>query len=378
MPRHPPPEPDLTRVWALLARAHSPGPGEHNARRAEAEASHGWVPHGWNLPELTDEEECENEAWFSGVPDPGKGKGRDEVRAAGAVDGRTTRGARRTRHTGDARDAGNTRDTGDARDIGDARDAGGRHRRTAAERPRIVTLPTTLRGARLRVSWRAVVAFAVVLACAVAVFAVRVAWAEQSSTPQAVPRSGAADATGVAVARSVPAAFASSTTGPVATATGAAPSRRLVVDVVGQVAHPGIVLVDDGSRVVDVLTAAGGALPEADLRRLNLARAVSDGEQVFVPRPGESPPQTLGPVGVTGVGGGSGTAGSSNGSTAVVDLNTADLGALDGLPGVGPVLAQRIFDWRRQHGRFSTVDELGEVSGIGDKLLQQLRPRVRV
>jgi competence protein ComEA len=61
-----------------------------------------------------------------------------------------------------------------------------------------------------------------------------------------------------------------------------------------------------------------------------------------------------------------------------VDLNTADASALDGLPGVGPVLAQRILDWRTQHGRFSTVDELDEVSGIGDKLLAEIRPHVRL
>ena len=63
---------------------------------------------------------------------------------------------------------------------------------------------------------------------------------------------------------------------------------------------------------------------------------------------------------------------------AVVDLNTADLAALDGLPGVGPVFAQRILDWRTQHRRFSSVNELGEVPGIGEKLLAELRPRVRV
>jgi competence protein ComEA len=82
------------------------------------------------------------------------------------------------------------------------------------------------------------------------------------------------------------------------------------------------------------------------------------------------------------VGGSAGPSG--NGATpttapgAVVNLNTANLAALDELPGVGPILAQRILDWRTEHGRFSTVDELGEVSGIGDKLLAQIRPRVRV
>ncbi len=154
----------------------------------------------------------------------------------------------------------------------------------------------------------------------------------------------------------------------------------------------------DGSRVVDVLTAAGGALPNADVQRLNLARVVADGEQLFVPRPGETPPAPVDAVGGAGSGagagsgsgagagsgsvggtvGGSGGSGAGSGPAAPVNLNTANLAALDTLPGVGPVLAQRILDWRSQHGRFSSVDELGEVSGIGDKLLEQIRPKVRV
>jgi len=76
------------------------------------------------------------------------------------------------------------------------------------------------------------------------------------------------------------------------------------------------------------------------------------------------------------VGDGSGSVGGS--ATGSVNLNTADLNALDSLPGVGPVLAQRIVDWRTEHGRFTSVEELGEVSGIGDKLLSQLRPKVTV
>ena len=168
-----------------------------------------------------------------------------------------------------------------------------------------------------------------------------------------------------------------------ATARGS-PGRLVVIDVVGQVARPGVVTVPDGSRVVDVLSAAGGPLPSADVQRLNLARLVTDGEQVFVPRPGETPPVPVGALGGAGAGTGGGSAGAGvagstlGGGGGLVDLNTATLAVLDTLPGVGPVLAQRILDWRQQHGRFSTVDELGEVSGIGDKLLEQLRPKVRV
>jgi competence protein ComEA len=245
------------------------------------------------------------------------------------------------------------------------------------------------------VSARAVVAFLVVLVVAVVFFAVRVARAQQAAAPQPVPAGE-----GVVGRASVPSAFVSSggesasggtnATGDPSSTAGAvargSPGRLLVVDVVGYVARPGVVTVPDGSRVVDALAAAGGALSGADLQRLNLARQVSDGEQVFVPKPGETPPILIGGLsgsaagsGASG-GGGSGGGGSGGGtaSNPLVDLNTATLAALDTLPGVGPVLAQRIVDWRAQHGRFTSVDELGEVSGIGDKLLEQIRPKVTV
>lgn len=145
----------------------------------------------------------------------------------------------------------------------------------------------------------------------------------------------------------------------------------VVVDVVGQVRTPGVVSLPLGSRVRDAVSAAGGTLPGADLAAINSARVLVDGEQVRVPKPGEVPPVRAG----SGDGGAGGATGASS---ALVDLNTADLAALDTLPGVGPVLAQRILDWRAEHQRFSTVDELGEVSGIGEKLLAQLRPKVTV
>ncbi len=254
----------------------------------------------------------------------------------------------------------------------------GRHRPT----PRVLTVPTPFRGAHLTVRWRAVVGLLVVAVVAGLFFAVRVARAQQAAVPEPVPAGG-----GLVGRTAPPTAFGSGSTSgsasgsgssPGASSSGAVPSagaspRRLVVDVVGQVTHPGVVSVPDGSRVGDVLTAVGGALPGADVQRLNLARLVGDGEQIFVPRPGESLSVPLG----GGGGVGSGAAAPAT-SSAVVDLNTATLAMLDGLPGVGPVLAQRILDWRTEHGRFTSVDELGEVSGIGDKLLTQIRSKVRV
>jgi competence protein ComEA len=142
---------------------------------------------------------------------------------------------------------------------------------------------------------------------------------------------------------------------------------RVVVDVVGKVRRPGVYRLPDGSRVDDALTAAGGALPGVDLSQLNLASKLTDGEQIAVGMPGAASA-----VGVPGTGAASGAA------AAPVDLNTATVQQLDTLPGVGPVLAQRIVDWRTQHGRFDSVDQLQEVNGIGPSRLADMRPLVTV
>ena len=131
-----------------------------------------------------------------------------------------------------------------------------------------------------------------------------------------------------------------------------------------------------GSRVAEAVAKAGGALPAADLGRVNLARVVVDGEQIRVPAPGE--PLLPASEGIGGSAGSAGGSGPSGDGHQLVNLNTADVAALDTLPGVGPVLAQRIVQWRQEHGPFTTVEELNEVSGIGDKLFAQLRTRVTV
>jgi competence protein ComEA len=167
-----------------------------------------------------------------------------------------------------------------------------------------------------------------------------------------------------------------STTGPVSTpaitpvGTGAA----VVVDVEGRVRHPGLQKLPPGSRVADAVRAAGGTTAGAVVAGLNLARVLGDGEQILVPGPGDPAPVPGG--GGSPVGGGGGSTGGV--PAAPIDLNTATADALDALPGVGPVLAGRIVAWRTQHGRFSAVDELAEVPGIGPKALERLRPLVRV
>lgn len=140
----------------------------------------------------------------------------------------------------------------------------------------------------------------------------------------------------------------------------------LVVHVAGQVHRPGVVEVEHGSRVHDAVEAAGGALPGADLAAVNLARPVVDGEQVYLPAPGEAvaaQAQPSDPV---------------SGASGLVNVNSADAAALDTLPGIGPALAQRILEWREQHGPFRSVEELLEVSGIGDATLRRLRDLVTV
>jgi competence protein ComEA len=130
--------------------------------------------------------------------------------------------------------------------------------------------------------------------------------------------------------------------------------------------------------------AAGGALPGSDLVSLNLAQLLGDGEQVVVARAGSSgSSRTFGGGSSGGISSGESAGGGSSGpgtgsDGGPVDLNTADVTALDSLPGVGPVLAGRILDWRSAHGRFTSIDELDEVSGIGEKLLAQIRPHVEL
>jgi competence protein ComEA len=165
----------------------------------------------------------------------------------------------------------------------------------------------------------------------------------------------------------------SNTTGPAPTAAGPTPPpAALVVSVSGKVRRPGLVEVPAGSRVADVLDAAGGALPGTDLAGLNLARRVVDGEQVAVAVPpapdAAAAPGAAQPAGAAGPAAPAGK----------VDLNSATVAQLDVLPGVGPVTAQRILEWRTRNGRFARVDQLREVDGIGERRFAQLRELVTV
>ncbi|MEV8219295.1 ComEA family DNA-binding protein [Microbacterium sp. NPDC077391] len=153
-----------------------------------------------------------------------------------------------------------------------------------------------------------------------------------------------------------------------------APPEGLYVHVLGEVAAPGLYIVDPDARLVDALAAAGGTLESADLQAVNLARPLSDGEQIVVPKMGAEPSAGAPEGGVGGAGTGVG-AGAADG---IVNLNTADQTALETLPRIGPALAQRIIDWRDENGRFRAVDDLLAVPGIGEKLLAGMREKVRV
>jgi competence protein ComEA len=139
----------------------------------------------------------------------------------------------------------------------------------------------------------------------------------------------------------------------------------VTVDVAGKVRHPGIAVLDAGSRVVDALEAAGGVRAGVDVAGLNLARVLVDGEQILV---GVDPPPGV----ATTVPASSGT------PAALVNLNTADGGLLESLPEVGPVTAASILSWRDAHGGFTSIDELLEVDGIGEATLAKIAPHVTV
>ncbi|MDR6868795.1 competence protein ComEA [Microbacterium resistens] len=164
----------------------------------------------------------------------------------------------------------------------------------------------------------------------------------------------------------IPLGGASATPSPRATGS----AGEVYVHVLGEVARPGLYGLDDGARVAEALAAAGGSTATADLRSVNLARVIADGEQIVVAAAGAGPAPPSGSAVSSAVGGGS--------EGAPVDLNTADSAALESLPRIGPALAARIIEWREKNGRFTAVDDLLAVPGIGEKLLAGIRDRVRV
>ncbi|HKD94828.1 MAG TPA: helix-hairpin-helix domain-containing protein [Gaiellaceae bacterium] len=141
----------------------------------------------------------------------------------------------------------------------------------------------------------------------------------------------------------------------------AAVAKLVVIDVAGAVRRPGLYRVREGSRVDDAITAAGGSTAKAQLGAVNLAAPVADGEQIVVPKRGTAGVAATAPAG----------AGSS--PSAPLDLSSATLEQLESLPGIGPVTAQKILDYRQQHGAFHSVAELQGVPGIGPAHMAELK-----
>lgn len=207
--------------------------------------------------------------------------------------------------------------------------------------------PVTERGFLTRLdrrSMRAVVA----LVCAAGLIA---GWMWWQGRPRAVAMAPTLTASGSPVAGTDPAA---------GVVGGDVVGGEVVVHVLGAVRRPGLLRLPAGARVDDAIKAAGGVRTPKALASVNLARALVDGEQIVVAADGA-------PAQGEGAGAGPG-----------VGLNSASASDFESLPGVGPVLAQRIVDWRTANGSFRSIDELGEVAGIGDSILEQLRPLVHV
>ncbi len=242
-------------------------------------------------------------------------------------------------------------------------------------------LPTALRGRAFDPGRRGVA----VLAAVALLGACGGLWYFLQAAPDAAsqPASSAANTQPADVAASARVASAATAAGisggwptlspsPTITPAGAVP---IVVDVVGKVVRPGVFTLPPNARVYDAIAAAGGTSLGTDLTALDLASKVSDGEEIFV---GVTLP--AGPRGQLGgvVGGGVGAPAGADAAPTVVNINAATAAELETLPGIGAVMADRIIAWRTQHGRFATVTQLQQVSGIGPSKYAALAGRVTV
>jgi len=216
-------------------------------------------------------------------------------------------------------------------------------------------MPHTLRG-RVRLSGAQLAVVALLVAAGLAL----AAWWTVRSASRGEPVPAAAPLASAVPGLETPSASAAAPAGSAAT--------TVVVDVVGAVRRPGIVVLESGSRVVDAIEAAGGARKRVDLSTLNQARLLVDGEQIVIGMPA-----------APGVAASAAPAAPTTSAEAgLVNINTATQEQLEELPGVGPVTAQAILDWRADNGGFTSVEELLEVDGIGDATLADLAPHVTI
>lgn len=245
-----------------------------------------------------------------------------------------------------------------------------------AEKPPILAVPAQIRRARIRVTGQALMGIVVIIGLAAVLWFVRLGMADPPG-PEPIP--AASQESGVPSTDASQATAAATPSQTVEVAAGAPPGGQIVVHVIGAVQEPGVFTLSSDERVVDAIAAAGGATDQAELGRVNLASALADGAQIWVPVAGQEPPievrenaaaQT--PIPATDEGGPSEAGGQP------VPLNTATVVELETIPGVGPVTAQRIVEFREEGGGFTSVEQLLDVSGIGEKTLASLKPYVSV
>lgn len=209
---------------------------------------------------------------------------------------------------------------------------------------------------------------------AMALCAIAVAWAAWRWWPQ-----GAAGAAGGGLSVTAEPSMAATAPAGIEPSTAPVPAGSMV-HVAGAVRHPGVYELGPGARVVDAVEAAGGALADARLASVNLARPVTDGEQILVPDEDDAPPPPAVASGRGASSPGAGGAGVPGGAVpgGQVDLNTADQAMLDTLPGVGPSTAAKIIADREANGPFASAEDLRRVSGIGEKKFEALKDLVCV
>lgn len=145
-----------------------------------------------------------------------------------------------------------------------------------------------------------------------------------------------------------------------------AETEKIVIYVVGAVKKPGVYTLDEGKRVKDAIEIAGGALPEADLYPLNLAQKLQDEDKLYISLIGETPPTFENAIGLASV------------DDAKINISKADSAELELLPGIGPATAQKIIDYRVKNGPFKNIEEIKNVSGIGDKKFEQIKDKIKV
>ena len=222
-----------------------------------------------------------------------------------------------------------------------------------------------LENPRQRIRWRIAVGSALILGTAVVVVSIVV------SSISALTKAAAPIPSDVVIP-------GSATHSAMPSSANAQQPTEILVHVVGAVVAPGLYSVNVDSRIIDAVMAAGGLSSTADPCAINLAQPIGDGQQVVVPATKDGSPgdqSTCAGETQSGMPGGA-SVGPDTATGALISLATATVAQLDTLPGIGPALAQRIVDWREASGGFSSIDQLGDVSGIGDKVLENIRDKV--